>query len=62
MLVEEGVLRLEPAVLEPGERPYVTMQAWLDHAGRDDLIDCVADEFERPVIAAGAPLWTANYR
>ena len=47
MLLEEGVLRLEPA-LQPDEQAYVTMDGWLDHAGRDDLVDCVADEFERP--------------
>lgn len=46
MLLEDVVLRLAPA-LQPGEQPYVTMDGWLDHAGRDDLIDCVADEFER---------------
>jgi hypothetical protein len=42
MLLEDVVLRLAPAL-----QPYVTMEGWLDHAGRDDLIDCVADEFER---------------
>jgi hypothetical protein len=46
MLLEEGVLRLEPAS-QPDEQSYVTMEGWLDHTGRDDLIDCVADEFER---------------
>ena len=46
MLLEEVVLRLAPA-LQPGEQPYVTMESWLAHTGRDDLIDCVADEFER---------------
>jgi hypothetical protein len=46
MLLEEVVLRLAPA-LQPDEQPYVTMEGWLDHAGRDDLIDCVADDFER---------------
>ena len=52
MLLEEDVLRLEPG-MQPRERPYVPMQAWLDHAGRDDLIDCVADEFERRQPSAG---------
>ncbi len=61
MLLEEGVLRLRPA-LQPDERPYVTMEAWLDHAGRDDLIDCVADEFERRGPASGATMWSANHR
>jgi len=42
MLLEDVVLRLAPAL-----QPYVTMEGWLYHAGRDDLIDCVADEFER---------------
>jgi hypothetical protein len=46
MLLEEVVLRLAPA-LQPDEQPYVTMESWLDHAGRDDLIDCIADDFER---------------
>jgi hypothetical protein len=45
MLLEDVVLRLPPA-LQPDGQPYVTMEGWLDHAGRDDLIDCVADEFE----------------
>jgi len=46
MLLEEVVLRLAPA-LQPDEQPYVTMESWLAHTGRDDLIDCVADDFER---------------
>ncbi len=46
MLLEEVVLRLAPA-LQPDEQPYVTMEGWLAHTGRDELIDCVADEFER---------------
>jgi hypothetical protein len=61
MLLEEGVLRLEPA-LQPDEQAYVTMDGWLDHAGRDDLVDCVADEFERRRPVPSATVWTANYR
>jgi hypothetical protein len=61
MLLEEGVLRLEPALQPDGPR-YVTMETWLDHAGRDDLIDCVADEFERRRAAPGAAKWTAKLR
>jgi hypothetical protein len=61
MLLEEVVLRPAPA-LQPDGQPYVTMQGWLDHAGRDDLIDCVADDFERRRSVSGTTMWTANYR
>jgi hypothetical protein len=38
MLLDEDLLPPQQDV-EPDERPYVTMAAWRDHAGRDDLIE-----------------------
>jgi hypothetical protein len=61
MLLDEDLLPPQQDV-EPDERPYVTMAAWRDHAGRDDLVDCVADEFERRPAVRDARIWSANYR
>jgi hypothetical protein len=44
--------------LAPPDQEYVTMDSWRAHNGRADLIDCVADDFERRV---PAPSLTANY-
>ncbi len=33
---------------------YVTNGAWLRQVGRPDLVDDIADQFERPVAAAAA--------
>jgi hypothetical protein len=57
---EPAVAPLEHAVAPP-ERPYATMQTWLRHAGRDDLVDCVADEFERRRAVPAATTGPANY-
>jgi hypothetical protein len=40
---------------------YVTMRGWRDNPGRPDLVDCVADEFERRTPARAPIEWTANY-
>jgi hypothetical protein len=42
---------------------YVTQEAWLDAPGRDDLIDELADQFERPAAAyAQVPAWPLRSR
>jgi hypothetical protein len=40
---------------------YVAMRGWRRHPGRPDLVDCVADEFERRAPQRDATGWTANY-
>ena len=63
MLLDQDVLARD-AMLHPEERPekegYVTMAGWRDNPGRPDLVDCVADEFERRIPQRG-PQATANY-
>jgi hypothetical protein len=41
------------------EQEYVTNDAWLRTVGRPDLVDEVADQFERPVAAGLESFWTA---
>ncbi len=68
MLLDQDVLARDAMLHPEEERPekegYVTMAGWRDSPGRPDLVDCVADEFER---RAGlrrpqrSPQATANY-
>jgi len=39
---------------------YVTNSAWLQPAARPDVIDDVADQFERPAPAGATAFWTAD--
>ena len=39
---------------------YVTHANWLRHGGRPDLIDEVADQFERPVSDGAQAFWTGD--
>jgi hypothetical protein len=41
------------------DETYVTNEAWLRPAGRPDLIDDVADQFERPA-AGAAGFWSGE--
>ena len=51
MLLDQDVLARDAMLHPEEERPekegYVTMAGWRDSPGRPDLVDCVADEFER---------------
>jgi hypothetical protein len=51
----------EGQFLQPDRSEYVTMHTWPDHRGRPDLVDFVADEFERRVQAHEMGMLTANY-
>lgn len=59
MLLDHDVMARD-AVLQPEKQAYVTMAGWRDNPGRPDLVDCVADEFERRDPPRG-PQATANY-
>lgn len=42
------------------ESEYVTNDAWLRSVGRPDLVDEVADQFERPVANGMQSYWTSH--
>jgi hypothetical protein len=42
------------------DQEYVTNDAWLRQAGRPDLVDEVADQFERPVAVGMQSFWSAQ--
>jgi hypothetical protein len=42
------------------DESYVTSDAWLRQVGRPDLIDEVADQFERPVASGMESFWSEH--
>lgn len=40
---------------------YVTTESWLRTVGRPDLIDEVADQFERPVAVGVVSFWSPGH-
>ena len=43
---------------ESMDATYVTMASWIREAGRPDLIDDVADQFERPAAPGAQAFWS----
>ena len=51
MLLDQELLTDDMVLLRTDD--YVTMRGWRENSGRPDLVDCVADEFERrPAVPA----------
>jgi hypothetical protein len=42
------------------EQEYVTNDAWLRSVGRPDLVDDIADQFERPMELGPESFWAAD--
>jgi hypothetical protein len=42
------------------DETYVTNDSWVQRAGRPDVIDDVADQFERPVATDGVSFWSTD--